>query len=192
VLCRGHFHTEWPIAAPDLGALSPIFAMRVDTIVQGLRYFLVDSQMMQDPDECAANYTRTDSPIPPSRAALPDPSDRPRRPEVAARARTAEGVGGRADDDPRRRQAPTRSARETKDYAVLQTGSDGTVVVTSGYSLADGSDKPDIYAPALRVWGRFHGIPFRADRRQTPDHLFHLRIATAHADSGDDDPTRPT
>lgn len=186
VLCRG-ISNGVAYCGARFGALSPILAMRVDTIVQGLRYFLVDSQMMQDPDEHAANYTRTDSPIPPSRAryqthlTVIDDQKLPLVHEplkVWADAPTTIRVDGK----------PYSIGPGNQDYAVLQTGSDGTVVVTSGYSLADGSDKPDIYVPALRVWAGFMD-PFERIV-VNPDHLFHLRIATAHADSGDDDPDK--
>lgn len=165
----------------------PIFAMRVDTIVQGLRDFLVDSQMMQDPDETAANYNRTDSPIPPSRARYQthltviddQKSPIPHEPlKVWADAPTTIRVDGK----------PYTIGPGANQYAALQTGTDGSIVITSGYSLADGSDKPDMYASALHVWAGFMD-PFERIV-VNPDHLFHERIATAHANAGDDDPDK--
>jgi hypothetical protein len=145
---------------------------------------------MQDPDPDAPGPDRRGddpSPMPPSRARyqthLTVVNDLkvpiPQEPlKIWADARTTIRVDGKA--------YPIGPG--DTEYAELRTGSDGTVVITSGYSLADGSDKPDMYAPALRVWAGFMD-PFERIV-VNPDHAFHQRVATAHAQEADDDPDK--
>ena len=64
-------------------------------------------------------------------------------------------------------------------YAAVTTGTDGTLLIVSGYTQADASDKPDMSAPPLRAWASFMDpyermMVFR-------DREFHNRVATAHA-----------
>ena len=73
-------------------------------------------------------------------------------------------------------------------YASVKTGIDGALVITSGYSESDGSDTPDLFAPALRVWAAFMDPYERIV--VNPDHEFHGRISTAHTDANDNDPDK--
>ena len=78
-------------------------------------------------------------------------------------------------------------------YAVVNDGPDGTLLIVSGYTQADGSDAPDMSAPPLRAWASFMD-PYERMLIYR-DREFHNRVAAAHAtnagQSGADDPTRP-
>jgi hypothetical protein len=65
------------------------------------------------------------------------------------------------------------------EYAAAQTGVDGTLVIATGYANTDQSDKPDVFAPPLRVWASFMD-PFERILVY-PDREFHKRVATAQA-----------
>ena len=171
------------------GAISQVFGIRIDSLPQTLRDFVIESQMMQDPDENApgGNPADPDNPIPPSRARYqthitvvddaknPQPNEPVKVWADAATTILCDGVAYNIGPD-------------DAQFAALQTGVDGTLVVTSGYSLSDGSDTPDLYAAPLRVWAGFMN-PYER-MVINPDLEFHQRISTAHAEAGDDDPDK--
>src|SRR5262249_19580672 len=68
----------------------------------------------------------------------------------------------------------------------------GTLVIASGYTNADLSDKTDMSAATLRVWASFMDPHERM--LVYPDREWHNRLSTAHAtdasQAGADDPTR--
>jgi hypothetical protein len=165
-----------------------VYSLRVDNAVQSLRDFIVDSQLMQDFD---------------------DPSQPTHNPNGVARYQTHLTL---IDDQ----KAPLANhavklwsdqantnvivngknftiGPEDDQYAAVTTDTSGALTIMSGYTLADGSDKPDMSAPPLRAWASFMDpyermLLFR-------DREFHNRVASAHAtdagQSGADDPTRP-
>jgi hypothetical protein len=165
-----------------------IFAIRVDAALQGLRDVVVDSQLMQDFDDPSqpthnpngvARYQThltliDDQKAPMARQAVKLWSDQ---------ANTTLLVNGQSytigpDDD---------------QYAVVNTGADGTLLIVSGYTQANGSDTPDMSAPPLRAWASFMD-PYERMLIYR-DREFHNRISAAHAtdpsQAGADDPTRP-
>ena len=167
-----------------------VFGIRVDTLPQALRDFVIESQMMQDPDETAPggdlSKDSTD-PIPPSRAryqthlTVVDDQKTPQPYEpikIWADTPMTLMIDGQPFD-----VGPGDGA-----YAAVKTGVDGSLVITSGYAKSDGSDTPDMYAPALRVWAGFMDTYERIV--VNPDHDFHGRVTTAHANENDDDPDK--
>jgi hypothetical protein len=179
------------------GQVPQVFGIRVDDLPQALRDFIIESQMMQDPDENAPGGDASDpsagsgqapaNPIPPSRAryqthlTIVDDGKHPVPNEPvkiwADQPITIQIDGTSYDIGPGDAQ-----------HAALKTGPDGALVITSGYSKADGSDTPDMYVPALRVWASFMDPYERVV--VNPDHEFHQRIATAHSDASDGDPDK--
>lgn len=166
--------------------LSQLFALRVDDLVQATRDFIIESQLMQDPDETASNGSADlNDPIPPSVAryqthiSVVDDQKTPRANEpikiwadLPGTLITIDGQQytiGPGDDD----------------YAQTQTGADGTVVVMS--------DADDINNPALRAWAGFMD-PYERVLVYT-DHEWHGRMMASYDDPNANayrpDPTRP-
>ena len=169
--------------------IAQVFGVRVDTLTQVLRDFIIESQMLQDPDENApgGDPSNAQNPIPPSRAryqthlTIVDDLKNPIPNEAVkiwADAATTLLING---------TSYAIGPGDTQ-FASLKTGADGALVMTSGYSKADGSDTPDMYAPALRVWANFMDTYERIIVHQ--DYEFHGRIATAHTNATDDDPDK--
>ena len=166
-----------------------VFGIRVDTLPQALRDFVIESQMMQDPDEQAPGGDLSDraDPTPPSRARYQthltvvddQKAPQPNEPiKIWADTPMTLMIDGQPFDI-----GPGDAA-----YAAVKTGVDGSLVITSGYAKSDGSDTPDMYAPALRVWAGFMDTYERIV--VNPDHEFHGRVTTAHANANDDDPDK--
>jgi len=182
------------VATPQDVGLPQAFGIRVDALPQLLRDFIIESQMMQDPDENAPGGDRAHDPnnadpVPPSRAryqthlTIVDDQKQPQANEAVkiwADAPTTIQVQGQS--------TPYEIGPGDSQFALVKTGTDGSLVITSGYAKADGSDKPDMYVPALRVWASFMD-PFERVV-VNPDHEFHQRTATAHNDPNDDDPDK--
>jgi hypothetical protein len=166
--------------------VAQVFAIRVDEAIQDLRSFTVDSQLMQDFD---------------------DPSEPTHNPNGQARYQTHLTVLGdqkvpRVNETVKvwadrpttiRVNGQTYSIGPDDDsYASLQTGATGSLVIMSGYTLADGSDKTDMSASPLRIWAAFMDPYERLVIN--PDREYHNRVSTAHAtdtsQANADDPTR--
>ncbi|MBV9599658.1 MAG: PQQ-binding-like beta-propeller repeat protein [Chloroflexi bacterium] len=170
------------IGSADPRLVPQALGIRVDALVQDQRDFIVESQLMQDFD---------------------DPSQPTHNPNGVARYQTHLTI---VDENkaPRPREAvkiwadrPTTLVVDGQsytvgpadsEYAAVQTGTDGTLTIVSGSVKPDGSDKPDLFAPTLRLWASFMDTHERI--LVQPDREFHNRLATAHATAGDDDPTR--
>ena len=170
--------------------VSQVFGIRVDALPQALRDFIIESQMMQDPDPSAslrASSLDADNPIPPSRAryqthlTVVDDQKKPIAHEAvkvwAEQPMTIQVDGVAYEVGPGDAQ-----------FATVKTGVDGALVITSGYAKPDGSDVPDLYVPALRVWAGFMDPYERIV--VNPDHEFHGRVSTAHAIDSDADPDK--
>ena len=177
------------------GSPKQVFGVRVDKLPQALRDFVIESQMMQDPDETAPGGDPTDpaNPIPPSRARyqthLTVIYNDPTQPGTISPLPN-ESVKIWAD-------TPTTIAvdgiryvigPDDSQYAAVKTGVDGSLVITSGYIEPNGADTPDVYASPLRVWAAFMDPYERIV--VNPDHEFHGRVSTAHANASDDDPDK--
>lgn len=180
---------------PNASASVPqIFGIRIDTLLQGLRDFIADSQMMQDPDPNAPGGDLTDpsNPIPPSRARYQTHITLVDNDPLNPGATTAlpfEPVKIWADQ-------PTTIAVNGNTYDIgpgdadcahVATGGDGTLVITSGYLASN--DAPDLYATTLRLWAGFMNPYERVVVH--PDYEFHVRVSQAHANAGDDNPDKP-
>ena len=164
-----------------------VFAINVDAAVQELRDFVIDSQLQQDFDDPSqpthnangvARYQTHLTLVDDTKAPLANTPVK----LWADVADTTVLVNGQSytigpDDD---------------QYAAVQTGTDGTLVIVSGSTRADGSDKADTSAAPLRAWAPFMD-PYER-MLVYRDREFHNRVASAHAtdagQAGADDPTR--
>ncbi|MBV9172420.1 MAG: PQQ-like beta-propeller repeat protein [Chloroflexi bacterium] len=172
--------------------VAQLFGIRVDEAVQQLRDFVVDSQLMQDFD---------------------DPSQPTHEPSGVARYQThltlVDGTKAPLNntavklwaDQPNTTvlvngQSVTLGPDDDK-YAVVKTGADGTLAITSGSTQRDSTgtkfvDGADMTAVPLRAWAQFMDPYERMVIYR--DREFHNRVSTAHASTptqpGADDPTR--
>jgi len=165
--------------------VTQVFGIRVDELPQALRDFVIESQMMQDPDPSGSGNITPGQPLP----ANPIPNS-------VARYQTHLTV---VDDqknpqihEPVKIWCDTANTNITVDgqgftvgpddasFAAVQTGADGSLVITM--------DATDYVAPTLRVWASFMN-PFERIV-VNPDAEFHERVMTAHADASDTDPTK--
>jgi hypothetical protein len=156
-----------------------VFGIRVDALPQALRDFVIESQMMQDPDQNASGGDPSNS-VPPSIARYQTHLtvvDDLRKPQI---------------HEPVKIWCDTANTKITVDsqsftvgpgdssFAAVMTGADGSLVITI--------DATDYFAPTLRVWAGFmdphERIVINADAE------FHQRVMTAHANANDDDPDR--
>jgi hypothetical protein len=174
------------VATTGTTSLSQLFGLRVDNLVQGERDFIIESQLMQDPDQTATNGSANpDDPIPPSVAryqthiSVVDDQKTPRINEpvkiwadAPGTVITIEGVQytiGPGDAE----------------FAQTQTGPDGTVVIMT--------DATDVNASALRAWASFMD-PYERIVIY-PDHEWHGRVSASYNDPTasvtQPDPTRP-
>jgi hypothetical protein len=162
------------------------FGIRVDALPQAERDFIIESQLMQDPDETTTGgSTNPNNPIPPSKAryqthlTVVDDQKNPQPNEPikiwADVPNTAITVDGKQFTI-----GPNDAA-----YATTQTGIDGSVVIIS--------DAKDMNASALRVWAGFMNPYERIV--VYPDHEWHGRASQSNADAGADpnkpDPSKP-
>jgi hypothetical protein len=180
------------VGGSNSGATAPgqypqVFGIRVDQLPQAERAFIIESELMQDPDPNAtgtgnipSNGPLPSNPIPPSVAryqthlTVVDDQKTPRPNETvkiwADIANTAITIG---------RQQYTIGPDDAA-YATVTTGVDGCVVIVS--------DAPNVNTSALRVWASFMD-PFERILVY-PDHEWHGRASTSYADSSAD-PNRP-
>ena len=160
---------------------SQVFGIRVDELPQALRDFIIESQLMQDPDPSATGgSTDPSNPIPPSVAryhthlTVVDDLKAPRPHEPvkiwADKPDTVITVDG---------QPFTVGPGDTQ-YAAVKTGLDGSLVIVSNAT--------DLFASALRVWASFMDPYERIV--VNPDQEFHARVTTAHGNTNDDDPDK--
>ncbi|MBV9170579.1 MAG: PQQ-binding-like beta-propeller repeat protein [Chloroflexi bacterium] len=166
------------LGGPTRFLVPQALGIRVDQLVQDQRDFIIESQLMQDfdgpstPDGVARYQTHL---------TIVDEHKAP-RPREAVKIWADQQMTILVDG-----QRYTVGPADPE-YAAVQTGFDGALVIVSGSVTSDASDKPDLFAPALRVWADFMDPHERI--LVQPDREFHNRLATAHATPGDDDPTR--
>jgi hypothetical protein len=177
------------------GQYSQVWALRVDNLVQAARDFVIESQLMQEPDQSAAgsgnipadpNAPLPDNPIPPSRAryrtqiTIVDDQKTPQPYEAVKVWSDIDGtvitVSGK----------PYTIGTGDSACALLQTGVDGSLALTV--------EANDANAPALRVWAAFMDSYERIV--VYPDQEWQQRVAKSHSDSTADpnkapDPSRP-
>ena len=162
----------------NTGQIPQVFGIRVDELPQAERDFVIESQLLQDPDENAANGD-PDNSVPPSVAryqthlTVVDDQKNP-RPYEAIKIWCDTPAVITVDGQP----FIVGPGDET--FAAVKTGNDGALVITM--------DATDYFAPPLRVWASFmdpyERIVVNADTE------FHQRAATAHANVNDDDPDK--
>ena len=166
---------------------SQVFGIRVDDLPQSLRDFVIESQLMQDPDESAAGHGNITpgqplpaNPIPNSVAryqthlTVVDDQKHPRPHEPVKIwsdvPQTKISVDGQ----------PFTIGPDDGSFALIKTGLDGMLVITT--------DATDYFAPTLRVWAGFMNpyerIVINADAE------FHQRVMTAHASANDTNPAK--
>jgi hypothetical protein len=169
-----------------------LFGIRVDELPQALRSFVLESQLMQDPDQnaTASGSTDPENPIPPSAAryqthltVLDGSSDDPKkfvpRPSEPVKVWADKSGTAITIDTPTGPQKFTVGPGDN-DYAAATTGADGSLVIVS--------DGTDMFASPLRVWASFMDPYERVV--VNPDQEFHTRVTTAYADPTDDDPDK--
>ena len=149
-----------------------IFGIRLDEVVQGLRDFIIESQLMQDPDETATNGKKEQN-IPPSKAryqthlTIVDDLKAPRPHEAvkiwADQPNTTIIIDG---------QTYTIGSDDSA-FAAAKTGADGTLVIVS--------DASNVNTSLLRVWAAFMDPYERI--LVFPDHEFHDRVSNSYASS---------
>ena len=133
-------------------ATGQVFAININNATQATRDFIIESQLMQDFDDPAtpgggsittARYQ--------TQITLVDHLKTPRPYEAVkiwADAPTTISVDG---------GPPVAIGPGDAQFAAVQTGVDGTLTLTSGHLLNDGSDNTDLHAVPLRGVGRLHG-----------------------------------
>lgn len=169
---------------PD-GSFPQIFAIRVDQLAQAERDFIIESQLMQDPQDPGnggSKVTAPDGNIIPSSVSryqthLTVVDDKkhplPNEPvkiwaDVAGAVITVEGT------------QYTIGPADTA-FASVKTGNDGCVVITT--------DAKDVNASALRVWAAFMD-PFERIMIY-PDHEWHGRVTQSNVTDTVSDPGKP-
>ena len=166
--------------------IAQAFGIRVDKLAQGLRSFVIESQMMQDPDESglgniAPDQSLPDNPIPNSIAryqthlTVLDAQKNPVPHEPIKIWCDTPGTTITIDGDQSFTVGPDDAS-----FATVKTGSDGALVIMMRAT--------DYFAPTLRVWASFmdayERVLIHADAE------FHQRVMTTHADAGDTDPAK--
>jgi hypothetical protein len=178
-----------PVATPT--ALTSYYGIRLDSIplTSPPRYSLVaDSQLMQDPDQQATNKGTTTQ-----GKSQDGTSTAPLIPPSVARYQTHITVV-----DSLRTPVPGLDVKLYVDQATagvpltvqgqqVTVPPSGAVVATdTAGKITVVSDATDVATAALRVWAPFMDNSERVVIH--PDHEFHQRVMTAHANAGDDDP----
>ena len=166
----------------SLGNPTQVFGIRVDDLPQAERDFIIESQLMQDPDETATGSGNTDptNPIPPSKAryqthlTIVDDQKRP-QPKMPVKiwadvANTVISVNGASF---------TIGPADTA-FASVVTDLDGSLVIMS--------EATDINTSPLRVWASFMD-PYERIVIY-PDHEWHGRAAQTNA-AANANPSRP-
>jgi hypothetical protein len=172
-----------------------LFGMRVDELPQALRSFVIESQLMQDPQDpgenpAARGSTDPDNPIPPSVARYQthltvldgssgDPNTFGPKPNEPVKI-WSDKPGTTITIDTATGPQKFTVGPGDNEYAAVATGSDGTLVIVS--------DATDMFASPLRVWASFMDPYERIV--VNPDQEFHARVTTAHADASNDDPDK--
>ncbi|MGE0274453.1 MAG: hypothetical protein AB7G68_07895 [Nitrospiraceae bacterium] len=167
--------------ANNTNQIPQVFGIRVDELQQALRDFIIESQLMQDPDPTAqGGSTDPNNPIPPSVARYQthltvvddQKSPQPHEPVKiwADKPNTRITVDGK----------PFTIGPGDAEFASVTTGVDGSLVIVSNAA--------DLFASPLRVWAGFMDPYERIV--VNPDQEFHARVTTAHANAGDDDPDK--
>lgn len=171
-----------PQATPD--SLTAYYGIRLEGIplTSPPQYSVVaDSQLMQDPDEQAANQGSTSpgNPIPPS----------------VARYQTHITVVGTGQTPVPDLEVKLYVDQATDGVPLIVQGQAATVppsglIVTTDPvgKITVVSDAAELTTAALRVW-----TPFMDNSERMviyPDHEFHQRVMTAHAAADDDDPDK--
>lgn len=158
-----------------------VFAINIDRATQALRDLIIESQLMQDFDEApagqaeGATYARYQTHL-----TVVDDQKAPRAFEpvkIWADAVTTISIDG---------SPPVTVGPNDDQFAAVQTGADGTLVITSGYLTANAGDPTDVHTTPLRVWTGFMDPYERVVI--FPDQEFHTRVATAVSVT---DPTSP-
>ena len=156
-----------------------IFGIRVDALPQALRDFVIESQLMQDPDQAAQGGDPANK-VPPSVA------------RYQTHLTIVDDQKAPISHEPVKLWCDTPNTQITVDgqaftigpddaaYAAVKTGTDGTLVITTNAT--------DYFAPTLRAWAGFMNpyerIVINADAE------FHQRVMTAHANATDADPDK--
>jgi outer membrane protein assembly factor BamB len=175
---------DWSPSQPAINpAAGQVFAINLDRATQALRDFIIESQLMQDFDDPPQPQTNADPPTfarYQTHLTVVDQHKAPRPFEavkVWADQPTVICIDG---------GAPVTVGPGDDDFAVAQTGADGSVTITTGHVNNDGSDDTNLFATPLRAWAGFMDQYERVVIY--PDREFHNRVATAQAVT---DPTKP-
>ncbi|UBF30749.1 hypothetical protein K9N68_39830 (plasmid) [Kovacikia minuta CCNUW1] len=151
-----------------------VFGIRVDELVQGLRDFIIESQLMQDPDKPATDLNNS---ILHSVAryqthlTIVDDLKAPRPHEAVKIWADQPNTQVIINDQ------PYTIGPSDSDYASVKTGVDGTLVIVSTAG--------NVNTSILRVWAPFMNSFERI--LIFPDHEFHGRVSNSYASSSTSD-----
>ncbi|UBF29989.1 PQQ-like beta-propeller repeat protein (plasmid) [Kovacikia minuta CCNUW1] len=196
-LNNGVVYTGGP-GSTNTNSVPQVFAIRVDMLVQGLRDFIIESQMMQDPEEPAEGVPSSNNGIPNSvnryqtHLTVVDDNKTPRanetlkiwadKPNTQITLGSFSGTPGGSSGslDPKTNTYTCTIGSDDGDFVSVQTGADGSLTIAS--------DATDMYTTPLRVWASFMNAYERIV--VNPDQEFHQRVTTAHATASDTDPDK--
>jgi hypothetical protein len=175
---------DWSPSQPAINpATGQVFAINVNRATQALRDFIIESQLMQDFDDPPQPQANADPPTfarYQTHLTVVDEHKAPRPFEAvkvwADQPAVISISGG----------APVTVGPGDDDFAVTQTGADGSLTITTGHVNNDGRDDTDMFATPLRVWAGFMDQYERVIIY--PDREFHNRVAAAQAVT---DPAKP-
>lgn len=151
-----------------------VFAINIDRATQALRDFIIESQLMQDFDDApagqaeGATFARYQTHL-----TIVDGQKAPRAHEpvkIWADTVTTISIDG---------GTPVTIGPNDDQFAAVQTGVDGTLVITSGYLTANSSDSTDVHTTPLRMWAGFMDPYERVVI--FPDQEFHTRVTAAQS-----------
>jgi hypothetical protein len=175
---NGVIYTGGP-GSTSTKSVPQVFGIRVNMLVQALRDFIIESQLLQDPDETATGGDPSNQ-MPPSvcryqtHLTVVDDNKAPRPNEAikiwADKPNTQVTING----------SPYTIGPDDSAFASVQTGADGTLTIVSNAT--------DMFATPLRVWASFMNSYERIV--VNPDQEFHQRVTTAHSDASNTDPDK--
>ncbi len=157
---------------PADNTFGQVYAIRIDTLLQQERAFIVDSELMQDFDEPAAGQLTATARYQ-THVTVVDPNKAP-QPFQAVKVWADQATTVLIDG--------VSYAIDATTAASVQTDATGTLTIVS--------DATDLSTPSLKLWAGFMNPYERIV--VYPDREFHNRLATTHYASGstNPDPTR--
>lgn len=171
VTANGVVYVAGDASISNSQASGQVFAINIDRATQALRDFIIESQLMQDFDDAPAGQVGATHARYQTHLTVVDDMKAP-RPRTAVKIWADAATTISIDGGP-----PVTIGPNDDQFAAVQTGVDGTLVITSGYLTANSSDSTDVHTTPLRVWAGFMDPYERVVI--FPDQEFHTRVTTA-------------